>query len=173
MARKSGSRTGKKSTVRPSSRSSKSRSNRPQAASRSGASARSSENRKVLTMPKRSDAEAGGGRSQQSRVLTDQEEILQWAEERDARPASVRGTGGRSDIGMIRLEFPGFGSEQSLEEIEWDDWFRKFDESRLALLVQDETAAGEKSNFNKLVKRETAEGKRSSTRHARGRRRSA
>jgi hypothetical protein len=61
-------------------------------------------------------------------------------------------------VGMIRLDFPGYSGEQSLEHIEWDDWFQKFDESGLALLVQEKTAAGQKSNFNKLVSRETAAG---------------
>jgi len=91
-----------------------------------------------------------------SRVLTDHDEIRQWAEERDARPSCVRGTGGGNDTGMIRLDFPGYSGENSLEEIEWDDWFQKFDESNLALLVQDQTARGQKSNFNKLVGRENA-----------------
>jgi hypothetical protein len=57
---------------------------------------------------------------------------------------------------MIRLDFPGYSGEQSLEKIEWDEWLGKFDESGLALLVQDKTASGERSNFNKLVNRETA-----------------
>jgi hypothetical protein len=92
-----------------------------------------------------------------SRVLTDHEEIRRWAEERGATPARVRGTGGDGDPGMIRLDFPGYSGEESLEPIEWDAWFKKFDETNLALLVQDETATGERSNFNKLIGRETAE----------------
>jgi hypothetical protein len=96
--------------------------------------------------------------------LTDHQEIRQWAEERGASPACVRRTGGGEDVGMIRLDFPGFSGEGSLEHMGWDEWFQKFDESGLALLVQETTAGGERSNFNKLVKRETAEnaGKRSS-----------
>jgi len=61
---------------------------------------------------------------------------------------------------MIRLDFPGFSGEKSLEHIEWDEWLQKFDESGLALLVQDTTADGQRSNFNKLVSRETAESTR-------------
>jgi hypothetical protein len=70
---------------------------------------------------------------------------------------------------MIRLDFPGFSGEQSLERIGWDEWFEKFDESGLALLVQDETARGERSNFNKLVSRRTAEEGASSRRKSSGR----
>ncbi len=58
---------------------------------------------------------------------------------------------------MIRLDFPGYSGAQSLEPISWDEWFQKFDESNLALLYQDTTARGQRSNFNKLVGRETAE----------------
>src|SRR2546430_13602510 len=32
-------------------------------------------------------------------------------------PACVRGTGGKDDVGMIRLDFPGYSGEESLEEI--------------------------------------------------------
>jgi hypothetical protein len=92
-----------------------------------------------------------------SRVSTDHEEIQQWAEERGAKPAYVRGTGGKGDIGMLRLDFPGFTGEDSLEHITWDEWFEKFDERHLALLFQEETASGQKSNFNKIVSRETAQ----------------
>jgi hypothetical protein len=94
--------------------------------------------------------------SASSRPLTDHNEIRRWAEERGAHPACVRGTGDNSDVGMIRLDFPGYSGEGKLEEISWDEWFDKFDESGLALLVQDETARGQRSNFNKLVSRETA-----------------
>jgi hypothetical protein len=58
---------------------------------------------------------------------------------------------------MIRLDFPGYSGEGKLQEISWDEWFQKFDEKNLALMVQDMTARGRKSNFNKLVSRGTAE----------------
>jgi hypothetical protein len=65
---------------------------------------------------------------------------------------------------MIRLDFPGYSGEQSLETIEWHQWFEKFDDNNLALLVQEQTARGERSNFNKLVKRGTTEQKSSGRR---------
>ncbi len=109
--------------------------------------------------------------ARKSRVLTDHDEIRSWAEERDAQPSCVRGTGSEEDVGMIRLDFPGYSGETSLEPIEWDEWLQKFDENNLALLVEDETARGEKSNFNKIVGRETAEasarGRKASRRAAR------
>lgn len=91
-----------------------------------------------------------------SRPLTDHQEIRSWAEERGAKPACVRGTGGSNDVGIIRLDFPGYSGEGSLDEISWDEWFQQFDDSDLALLVQNQTADGQQSNFNKLVSKETA-----------------
>jgi hypothetical protein len=97
-----------------------------------------------------------------SRVLTDHDEIRSWAEERGARPSTVQRTHTDDNVGIIRLDFPGYSGEDSLEEIEWDEWFDKFDDNNLALLVQDETAGGQKSNFNKIVNRDTVESSRSS-----------
>src|SRR5438876_7359108 len=91
-----------------------------------------------------------------ARPLTDHDEIRQWAEDRGAGPSRVSGTGVAEDVGMIRLDFPGYSGGESLEEISWDEWFDNFDERNRALMVQDETASGEISNFNKLVSRDTA-----------------
>ncbi|HEY8550852.1 MAG TPA: hypothetical protein VIL35_12920 [Vicinamibacterales bacterium] len=91
-------------------------------------------------------------------ALIDHDEIRQWAEARGASPACVKGTGGRGDTGMIRLDFPGYSGGESLQRISWDDWFSQFDDNGLALLVQDRTAAGEPSNFNKLVSRASVAG---------------
>src|SRR5689334_21920058 len=96
----------------------------------------------------------------QSRVTTDHEEIRRWAEERGARPACVRGTGNNDDVGILRLDFPGYSGQQSLQHIDWDEFFEKFDERGLALLYQETTAGGEKSNFNKLISRESTQQRR-------------
>ena len=90
-----------------------------------------------------------------SNTTTDHETIRQWAEARGAKPSAVKGTGGGEDTGIIRLDFPGYSGEGRLEEISWDDFFEKFEESKLALIYQDETTDGKKSNFNKLVSRES------------------
>lgn len=96
-----------------------------------------------------------------SKRTTDHEEIRQWAEARGAKPAAVKGTSrtgsGSDDVGIIRLDFPGYSGEGSLEEISWTQFFRKFEESQLALVYQEETEGGEQSNFNKLVRRDGSE----------------
>lgn len=92
-----------------------------------------------------------------SRTTTDHDQIREWAEARGATPSRVKGTGSGDDPGMIRLDFPGFSGEGSLEEISWEDWFQAFDDNDLALVYQEATASGERSNFNKLIARETAD----------------
>src|SRR5581483_5572843 len=91
-----------------------------------------------------------------SKVTTDHEEIRIWAEERGGKPSRVKRTGRGDDPGILRIDFPGYSGADSLEEISWDEFFEKFDESGLALLYQETTSGGQKSNFNKLISRETA-----------------
>ena len=57
--------------------------------------------------------------------------------------------------GILRIDFPGYSGSGSLEEISWEEFFEKFDREKLALVYQDTTARGQKSNFNKIVSRES------------------
>src|SRR4051794_25861613 len=92
-----------------------------------------------------------------SKTTQDHEEIRRWAEERGGKPAHVKSTESGDDIGIIRIDFPGYSGQGSLEEITWDEFFEKFDDNDLALVYQEETAEGERSNFNKIVKAETVD----------------
>jgi len=102
-----------------------------------------------------------------AKTTTDHNQIRQWAEERGGKPAHVKGTGGENDPGILRIDFPGYTGEGKLEPISWDEFFKKFDEQQLALTYQETTAEGKKSNFNKLISRESAEQKRPKARAAR------
>lgn len=103
--------------------------------------------------------------SSQSKTTTNHEEIRKWAEERNGKPSHVKQTGGPHDAGILRIDFPGYSGEGKLEEISWEEFFKKFDEQGLALVYQEKTADGQKSNFNKLVARENAEAKNHSSGH--------
>lgn len=94
----------------------------------------------------------GSQRSQ--RVLTDHDQIRQWVEERHAHPACVKGTDTDDGSCLLRIDFPGYSGEQSLQSIPWDQWFRVFDDRKLALIVEDKMADGKPGNFNKLVSRD-------------------
>jgi hypothetical protein len=82
-----------------------------------------------------------------AQTTIDHDTIRKWAEARDGRPARVKGTGDSKDPGLLRLDFGE--PEEGLEEITWDEFFDKFDESQLALIYEDEP----NSRFSKLVRR--------------------
>ena len=99
--------------------------------------------------------------SAKSHATIDHDAIRQWAEERDGKPARVKGTGnggththGRYG-GILRIDFGE--PEASLEPISWDEFFKVFEENDLAFLYQKETADGKTSRFFKLVDRESVE----------------
>ena len=106
-----------------------------------------------------------------SKTTTDHDTIRTWVEERGGWPAEVASTASEEQTGILRIDFPGWSGEGSLRRIDWDEWFRKFDDANLAFVFEESTAEGQRSNFNKLVGRETAEararGERTSRRGAR------
>lgn len=71
--------------------------------------------------------------------LVDRKSIMEWADAHQASPARVADTArDQSDPGL-RLAFKGngYGSDEPLLAISWDEWFRTFEEHRLALVVED------------------------------------
>ncbi|HEX7828056.1 MAG TPA: hypothetical protein VF787_00290, partial [Thermoanaerobaculia bacterium] len=87
-----------------------------------------------------------------AQATTDHDEIRQWVEARGGHPARVAATGTSSDPGILRIDFPGYSGEDTLEEIEWEQFFEWFDRDGLALLLSDDA----ESRFSKFVSRETA-----------------
>jgi hypothetical protein len=83
-----------------------------------------------------------------SKTTTNHRQIRSWAEKHGGHPARVKRTGRGSDPGIIRIDFPGYSGEGSLEEITWEEFFDQFDENDLALVYRD------KDRFNKLVNRD-------------------
>src|SRR6476659_6947100 len=88
-----------------------------------------------------------------SHKTTDHKKIQQWVDERGGHPARVKGTESKSSSGLLRIDYPGFSGEDSLEEISWEEFFAGFEENKLAFLYQEETKAGSESRFSKLVER--------------------
>jgi len=89
-----------------------------------------------------------------SKQTHDHKEIQNWAEGRGGVPSKVRGTGKSDDDGVLRIHFPDHSeNKDDLEEIDWEDFFKEFDGSKLDFLYQDKKADGEESTFHKFVKR--------------------
>lgn len=108
-----------------------------------------------VNMPK---LEAG-----KSNRTTDHDVIRQWVEDRGGSPASVKATEGKEDPGLLRINFPGYSGKYSLEDISWEEFFKKFDEKNLEFLYQDQTKGGKTSRFFKLVNRVGSSGGASSS----------
>lgn len=90
----------------------------------------------------------------EAHATTDHDVIRKWAEEREGRPATVETTAEGGHAGILRIDFGP--KEEALSEISWDEFFRKFDESKLAFLHQDRTKDGQLSRFHKFVRSTSA-----------------
>ena len=86
--------------------------------------------------------------SAESKTTTNHKEIQRWVEERGGEPSRVTGTN------LLRIDYPGFSGEETLEALDWDEFFRIFDENKLAFLYQEQTKDGGESRFSKFVERE-------------------
>lgn len=93
--------------------------------------------------------------SAESQVTTDHAEIRKWVDERGGRPARVKDSAKEAGGGLLRIDYPGFTGEDTLEAITWDEFFKTFEENNLAFLYQDETKAGKESRFSKLIDRDS------------------
>ena len=90
----------------------------------------------------------------EAKTTTNHTTIKQWVEARGGKPAAVKATERDGDVGILRIDFPGYSGGDSLEEISWDEFFKKFDEKHLAFLYQESTSSGEESRFFKFVSAE-------------------
>jgi hypothetical protein len=92
--------------------------------------------------------------SQESKTTINHDEIRAWIEARNGTPAAVASTPNNDEPGVLRVLFQEQESGNSLEKISWDDFFKKFEEEKLAFLYQDETKDGKTSRFFKFVQRD-------------------
>jgi len=96
-------------------------------------------------------AKAKQSKQAESLFTTDHEEIRRWVEAREGNPARVEGTN------LLRIDYPGYSGEGTLEKMEWDEFFKIFDENNLVFLYQEETKDGKESRFSKFVNRDSVE----------------
>jgi hypothetical protein len=61
--------------------------------------------------------------------------------------------------GVIRIDYPGYTCEETLEGISWEQFFEAFENDKLAFLFQDTLEGGEISGFSKLIDRDSTETK--------------
>ena len=88
-----------------------------------------------------------------AKLTTDHATIRKWAEQRGGVPSAVSDTAGKDDAGILRLDFEP--KDSGLAKIDWDRFFDKFDQEKLAFLYEEETSDGSVSRFHKFVNRGT------------------
>jgi hypothetical protein len=88
-------------------------------------------------------------REGRSLATTHHEVIKEWAEERDATPATVPGTEHGDHLGVLRFDFGGDSGDE-LRHVSWDEWFNTFDDRRLNFIYQEKRSDGKQSNFFRL-----------------------
>ncbi|MFW5832333.1 MAG: hypothetical protein ACOCVA_08760 [Prolixibacteraceae bacterium] len=85
----------------------------------------------------------------ESKKTTNHEFIKKWAEERNGKPAIVKGTEENQPApGLLRIKF----SEESgdnLKTISWDEFFKTFEDKNLQFLYEDDD--NKENRFFKFV----------------------
>jgi hypothetical protein len=92
-------------------------------------------------------------RSGQTLATRDHDVIRDWAERRNAIPATATRTRG-GEPRTLRFDFlgdDGGGRNDRLEEVPWEEVFRIFDERDLVFLFQETRRDGSQSNFWRLL----------------------
>lgn len=78
--------------------------------------------------------------------------IRKWVEERGGRPAAVKRTRGKGELGSLCIDLPGYTTEETLEVLAWGDFFDRFDRHGLAFIYEDRAHDGTLSRFSQLVR---------------------
>jgi hypothetical protein len=72
-------------------------------------------------------------------------------EARGGCPARVKGTGRGTNPGLLRIDYPGFRGQESLEPITWQQFFKGLDENDLVFVYQNNMRAAAQSRLSKLT----------------------
>lgn len=89
----------------------------------------------------------------EAKTTTDRFAIQKWVEKRGGKPATVKLANKAGKVTILRIHFTGRGNDDELQDISWDDFFKAFDQHKLAFLFQEKTADGKESRFFKFVRR--------------------
>ena len=96
-------------------------------------------------------------------TLTDHEAIRDWAAARMGFPAIIDASAEGGVQPVLRIVFDQHAYEDTdqperhqnaggYDLVEWDEWFRLFDEAQLALVVA-KNVPGRRENFHEIVRR--------------------
>lgn len=87
----------------------------------------------------------------------DRQTIIAWIERRSAHAAQVVGSHPDADpdfepsVGALRVGFPGYASNETLEPLSWDAFFERFDERGAVFHYQETDENGNPSNAYQIL----------------------
>lgn len=86
-------------------------------------------------------------------VTTNHETIRKWVEKKGGKPAALAPTHQGDEAGIVWIMFPDVpqSEHQALTEITWEEFFKEFEQRKLALLYDED------SLFSKIIGRDTFE----------------
>ena len=85
---------------------------------------------------------------------TDHNEIKNWAEERKGIPSSLENPDEDASNLILRILFSDDKKVEQAKQISWDEFFKRFEEHKLAFVYKHENFGGELTNFHRFVFRE-------------------
>ena len=81
------------------------------------------------------------------KCTTDHAVIKRWVEERGGWPAKY-----------LRINFHGYVTRGAPRRVEWDNFFRAFEQRQLVFVYQEQTATGKRSHYFQLKNRRVEPG---------------
>jgi hypothetical protein len=89
-----------------------------------------------------------------TKITKDHKLIKEWVVARGGVPGRVTGEFSVTDEeGVLDIKFPE-KTEKNVIPITWDEFFKKFEQSNLAFLFEEDHGDGLRSNFFKLIWRD-------------------
>lgn len=86
-----------------------------------------------------------------AKITINHQTIKRWILDRNGKPAMVRGTADNENgAAPLRINFPDY-EEENLEDVDWDTFFKTFDNENLKFIYREETKAGFPSRFFKFI----------------------
>jgi hypothetical protein len=85
----------------------------------------------------------------------DHDEVKDWIVSRGGSPAAIEGTFDGYGNGVLRVDFGA--TDEALDELSWEDFFRVFDDNDLAFVYESESGGIESYVCSFVARNEDAE----------------
>lgn len=88
-----------------------------------------------------------------NKITTNHEEIMDWIKNRGGKPSREKLIGDQNLKGLLKINFLEH-EENNISNISWEEFFRVFEENKLALFLEELTDVGGLSRIYRFLDRE-------------------